>query len=188
MRFTKFSAFTFSKDKLAITRVSWVLSSSVLVVCAAAGCVPFSHNIDSQLIEKLQRDAWYKRPKNGEYVNHIGGNLVNYDRVFEVFSNRESEAEQILDKTCVMELSLENAKRMVGNRFHYRYDYTPYLVRGLYYSKGTGQWEVYELDDKLQVGHFCLGNRKTDTHRQALVILLKSKPANVYTYCGVVAE
>lgn len=138
----------------------------------------------SQSAASPRRDEWYNEPKSSESLHLNGGKLIGDDRVFEVRSDHEAEAEQMLDSASIAELNQESAQRMVGDRFHDIAGFIPFLARGLYYSKETGRWRVYELGGKLQVAYFCLGNKPMDMHRQVVVLLLKAKPTKVYTFCG----
>ncbi len=143
---------------------------------------------DEQPTHRLQRDTWYKEPPGSKWLDRNGGEPISDERIFEVESRHESEAEQMLASTPIVAVDWPTAKRMVGHDIRSTDALTPFLVRGLFNSKGTGHWEVYQLGDKLQVSHFCLGNREMEMHRQPLILLLKSKPAEVYTVCGVVAQ
>jgi hypothetical protein len=163
--------------------VANVLLSSVLLLCVTVGCVSAGDD-QGQSAAPPGRDSWYSEPKTSESLRLNGGKLISEDRVFEVDGGHEAEAEKMLESVSVTQINEETAKHMVGDRFHSVEGFTPFLARGLYYSKGTGRWRIYELRDKLEVAHFCLGNQKMVMHRQAVVLFLKSKPAEVYTFCG----
>jgi hypothetical protein len=156
---------------------------SIVLSVAMFGCASAAD--DGSVPARPKRDAWFKEPQSSsDYLHTNGGKLVGTARVFEVRPDSESEAEKQLDSVPILEIDVATANRMVGDSFRSLPGYTPFLTRGLHYSKPTGQWRIYELGDKLQVAHFSLGSGPADMHRQALVLLLKSKPAKVYTFCG----
>lgn len=164
------------------------MSSNKIFLClavlsiAVGGCI--SAGKGSSARSQPNKDIWYKEPKSFQEYLHIKGQLLDTGRVFEVHADYEVQAEKMLDSVPIVEVDAEMAKRMIGDHFRVVESYIPFLARGLYYSKRTGRWRVYELGDKLQVAHFCLGRRQADMHRQALVLLLKKKPFEVYTFCS----
>lgn len=163
-----------SSDKLIL---------SLLLLCVALiGCV--SSDRDGSSGSERLRDGWYNEPKSFPEYLHIEGQLLDPKRVFEVRAEFEGDAEKMLESAPVVEVDVETAKRMAGDGFREFGGLNPYLARGLYYSKGTGRWRVHELGDKLQVAHFSLGKGQTTMHRQPLILLLKKKPVQVYTFCG----
>ena len=144
-----------------------------------------THRHDAWLRDQ-PADSWYHAPQNFGEMPHVNsGNLIADDKVFEVLGARELAAEKMLETKALVELSAEAAQQMVGEAFHSLEDFTPYLARGLYLSKGTGRWQVYELGDKLEVSHMCLGKQAQPIKRQTLVLLLKTRPAEVFVTCGM---
>ncbi|HSU52595.1 MAG TPA: hypothetical protein VLT36_00890 [Candidatus Dormibacteraeota bacterium] len=123
---------------------------------------------------------------HSDYLHLSGGTLVDQSRIFEVQTNSEARAEDILASTSVRELTSEEAERMAGHQIGAKEGYAPFLVRGLYNSKMAGAWRIYELGEKLQVGFFSMGTKPQVPHRQALVLLLKKRPVEVCTFCGVI--
>jgi hypothetical protein len=61
----------------------------------------------------------------------------------------------------------------------------PYLTRGVYLNRGTGGFSVYILEDQLLVRHGSLGHSGVPMKRQALVVQLKRKPAEVFATCSM---
>ena len=112
------------------------------------------------------------------------GSPIADNRMFEVVPDQEVEAEKMLDSTSIQQVDVETAHRLAGERFLSKGGYLPFLVRGLYFSKRTGRWTIYETGEKLQIAHHCMGNRNLEMRRQALVILLKSRPAKIYVFCS----
>jgi hypothetical protein len=159
----------------------WSLLFSLLVL-SAAGCMS-THRHNAWLRDQPV-DSWYHVPQSFGEIPHVkGGNLIADDKIFEVTGARELEAEKMLESNALVELSAEAAQQMVGETFHSLEGCTPYLARGLFLSKGTGRWQIYELGDKLEVSHMCLGKHARPIRRQAVVLLLKTKPAEVFVTC-----
>lgn len=158
---------------------------SLLLLSLTPGCRS-THRHDAWLRDQ-PLDSWYHEPQSfGQYLHVKGGTLLADDQIFEVANARESEAEKMLETNALVELSAEAAQQLVGEPFHRVEGCKPYLARGLYLSKGTGRWQVYELGDKLEVSHMCLGKQAQPIKRQALILLLKTKPAEIFVTCGMV--
>jgi hypothetical protein len=133
-----------------------------------------------------QMNSWYFEPKQFSDYLHLKGTPVPDDRIFPVSADSEAEAERLLEEQAIVQLQTDTAKEMVGVEFKPAEGLKPFLVRALVYSKVSGKWGIYEHDCQLQVAHNSLGGGPAQMHRQALVLLLRSKPSVVYTFCSTV--
>ena len=159
---------------------------SLPVLLGFGACTTMNREARDPASHERKIDSWYLEPKQFSDYLHIKGTAVPEDRIFEVSDEFELEAERALENESVVAINNDRAKKTARNTFKATEGYTPFLVRGLFYSKATGKWRVYQHGERLQVAHNSLGGGQAEMRRQALVILLQSKPTVLYTFCSAV--
>jgi hypothetical protein len=131
--------------------------------------------------ERASVDSWYHAPPT-----NLAGKWtpVNPSDVHRIARNAWKKAEPLLRRQPIVGLSWPQAERLIGQRLARPAGMTPYLVRAVYFEKGAGRFSVSVLDDSLLVDHGSLGPWPVAMRRDALVVLLKDRPREVYVTCG----
>ncbi len=129
------------------------------------------------------KDPWYADlPQD---VSSRNWPPLDHARIHEVIESKEAEAEELLQDVPIAELTSERAAEFVGEELPDIPGTQPYLTRGVYLNRATGGFSVFMLEDKLRVHHGSLGRRAVPMKRQALVLQLERKPAEVYVTCSM---
>lgn len=130
------------------------------------------------------QDSWYTGPPSREEPYWSSPEL-DRSRVHEVLESREAEAEALLQDVPATALTDGQAADLIGQPLPDVPGTTPYLVRGLYLNRGTGQFLVYVSGERLTVHHASMGSRTVPMKRQALVLQLEQSPEEVFVFCSM---
>jgi hypothetical protein len=129
-------------------------------------------------------DSWYTGPPPDEQSTSPQSKL-DPSRIHEVLEARQADAEQLLQDVSIVELTDQQAAELIGQPLPEAPGTKPYLVRGLYLNRGTGQFSVYVSSEQLVVRHRSLGSRAVPMVRQALVLQLEQAPVEVFVHCSM---
>ncbi len=129
------------------------------------------------------KDSWYADLP--EDVPSWNWPSLDRARIHEVIESREAEAQKLLHDVSIVQLTNEEAAEFIGEELPDVPGTQPYLTRGVYLNRATGAFSVYILEDQLRVHHRSLGRRAVPMKRQALVLQLERKPAEVYITCSM---
>jgi hypothetical protein len=102
-----------------------------------------------------------------------------------VIQAREAKAEGLLQDVPLLEISVEQAGELLGQDLPNVPGTKPYLTRGLYLNRQTHMFSIYVSGDQLVVHHGTLGTSPQTMKRQALILQLESRPAEVFLYCSM---
>jgi len=103
----------------------------------------------------------------------------------EVIESKQSDAERLLQDVAIVELTDQQAAEFIGQALPEAPGTKPYLVRGVYLNRETGGFSVYILEDQLLIRHSSLGSSPSPMKRQALVLQLERRPAEVFVTCSM---
>jgi hypothetical protein len=129
-------------------------------------------------------DSWYTGSPPTEQTSSPLSRLAP-SRIHEVLEARQADAEQLLQNVAVVELTDQQAADFVGQLLPEAPGTKPYLVRGVYLNRATGQFSVQISGDQLVVHHGSLGASAVPMKRQALVLQLEHAPAEVFVDCSM---
>ena len=156
-------------------RSPFQLLTVVIAVMVVTGCQSQSSSPDC-----TTQDSWHSPPParfGQEPLEHVPSSCV-----FEVSEARVREAEQLLETVSCSVINFDVARGLVGSAVTAGADRSFFLVRGVYLRRQTGFFDVRTSGDALHVHHEALREiGAVPMKRQPLVVLLKTRPARVYT-------
>ena len=158
-----------------------VLPLLVLLFLAVGGCG--LGLFSSSRPAWTSKDSWYADLP--EDVSSWSWPSLDHARIHEVIEPREAKAEELLEEVAIVPLTREEATEFLGEELSDVPGAEPYLTRGIYLNRATGSFSVYILEDQLRIHHRSLGRRAVPMKRQALVLQLERKPAEVYVTCSM---
>ena len=126
-------------------------------------------------------DSWYRpAPSNINFYAPPASPI----KAFQVVSSPMlPKSIALLTRSAIVPLSVAQAKAFVGTSFKTVPGRTPFLVRAIVLNEGTGAFDVYQHKQSLLVDHGSLGHEAVPMKRQALVVLLKVRPKQLYVEC-----
>jgi hypothetical protein len=108
-------------------------------------------------------------------------------RIHPVNSSHELWAEAILANVSFAEITAEQAEQCTGGTLPSIPGTKPYIVRGVYLNRGTGQFEIRVWpNNNIEVFHGCLGDHPVPMKRQVLVLQLENPPNQVFVSCRMI--
>jgi hypothetical protein len=130
------------------------------------------------------QDSWYnaappETPRRREWER------LDPARIHEILESRELQAQELLRDVSIVELTAEQTEEFIGAALPDVPGTQPYLTRGVYLNRGTGNFSVYVLENQLLVHHDSLGHSAVPMKRQALVLQLERKPKDVFVTCSM---
>ena len=126
-------------------------------------------------------DAWFHPPTTDLPP---ADRAIENSRIETVSEEKEIDAEETMGRSPFVEISLEQAKDLVGLPLLPHPGAKIYLVRAVYLDRRSGAFQVYRLSgNDILVYHECLGGRPLPMKRQALVLQLNQPPREVFTLC-----
>lgn len=129
-------------------------------------------------------DPWYTGlPSEGSL--YWTWSELDRARVHEVIESRQTDAEVLLQDVSILEISDQQATEFIDTALPDVPGTKRYLARGLYLNRGTGRFTIYIAEDQLVVHHGSLEATSRPMKRQALVLQLEQKPAEVFVYCSM---
>jgi hypothetical protein len=132
----------------------------------------------------LPRDDWYRAPPK-EHQFYWNWPELDAARIHIVVEDEQANAQKLLEQVALAEITTQQAGTFLGRTLPGAPGTTPYLVRGLYRNPGTGNYAVYVGEDQIVVHHGSLGSRSPPVARQALIVQLEDRPAQVYVLSSV---
>jgi len=125
-------------------------------------------------------DPWFNAPAaEPNWSEPIDGT-----RIDTVLDSKEPDAEEMLAERPFVEISPEQAQKLIGLPLRPHGAARPYLVRGVYLNRGTGVFQIYKQPrGGLMVSHESIGSHTTTMKRQALVVELDEVPRQVFVVC-----
>jgi hypothetical protein len=137
----------------------------------------------------VPKDSWYRDMPAALIIDPVKKTVVEWAKVdpaevYQVTKPTWPKAESMLAKKAITLLSTDQARQLAGKPIVVPPRKKPYLVRAVYYERGTGKYYVSVLGTYLSVNHDSLGPWPAAMKRDALVVLLDTEPNEVFVTCG----
>jgi hypothetical protein len=127
-------------------------------------------------------DAWYRPVPSGDY--QMKWLEIAPSSVYRVARQNMPRAKLSLERSPIVQLRTSQIEGFVGRRVTPPMNTRPYLVRALYYDRGTGRYSVNYRGKSLWVHHQSLGPASVPMKRDALVVFINAEVAQIYVTCG----
>ncbi len=168
-------------------KTNWGMCCLILIClgCLFIGCSTQAKDIDDEE-RSVFTDPWLNRPTSSKII-------YAYDRIYypevdfyEVHYGKLKESIAQLEENAAVEISLEHAKFLAGNKdLQIKKNTKPYLVRALYGYRGTGGFSIINLGRNIWVQHSSLGSGRPRLVKQPLIVFFDFSPEIVYVSVSI---
>lgn len=104
-------------------------------------------------------------------------------RIFKVQEASQEFVIERLEEVELIQLSLPEARQLIGENYASEKATKPFLVRGVYMHKFTGEFSLYLYEGELLVTHNSLGEH-VRVSKLGLVINIEEKPTKLFVTAG----
>lgn len=163
-----------------IFAVCLILAASLLQGCN--GTLKFGQRTAPK---RYPKDSWYKAVPPD--LRAWDWNEIGVADIHEVLEKTQSKSQRMLLKQEVMELSASQFQALTGKPVadSSAQSKRPYLVRAVYFHRKAPGFSVHYDGARIWVHHDSVGTYRPPMKRRALVVLLNSRPQEVFVTCSI---